>query len=278
MEILSSPLHCLRYVETMIHLYEEQEQGDTGISRAFVDAAQIAIAHGNLARGCVFAERAISRWRVSGGDDDAQVLKLSYLVVTPSKLSVYGLSMKWKTEMEEVPTGLDVAECEDWLWRREKSGLKCQPRIVIDQKIFPGFVNLPDMSGGLMDTRQEYHCCFLGEITNSSILHHLRLELKDVDNRKVKLHFYTESLGSEWTPSQIKKGYTVAVLNAKRHVFRFDDPGICHESLDMLRVRFHQFLNYNLSFSLTHCSDLSPPPLQVPRPLLSGSRVLKRKR
>ncbi|KAE9994730.1 hypothetical protein Vi05172_g8266 [Venturia inaequalis] len=256
MEIMSSPLQCLRHVETMIHLYEEQGQGDAGIPRSLLDAAQIAIAHGDLARGRTFAERAISGWRMSGGDDCEEVLEHGYLVVTPSKLRLYGLSMKWKTGMDDVPVGLDAAKFDAWLWRREKSELISRPMSRTDREIFPAFIDLPNRPiSRSVANRPNHHYCFLGEITDSSTFHHLELQLKDIDNRKIPLHFYTEGLGGEWTPLQIKKGYTVAVLNAQRHVFIFGDPGIRHEDADMLRIfpcslaKFHALHSQAQEFS-----------------------------
>lgn len=60
--ILSSPLRSLCYLDQQVRLYNEQGPDDAGLSRAFLDAAQIAIANGDLARGRIFAERAVSGW------------------------------------------------------------------------------------------------------------------------------------------------------------------------------------------------------------------------
>jgi hypothetical protein len=50
MGILLAPLQKLRYVDQQIRLYNEQGPDDNGLLRAFLDAAQIAIANGDLAR------------------------------------------------------------------------------------------------------------------------------------------------------------------------------------------------------------------------------------
>ena len=54
--ILSSPPRTLRYVDQQVQLYNEQGLDDAGLPQAFLDAAQIAIANGDLARGRIFVE------------------------------------------------------------------------------------------------------------------------------------------------------------------------------------------------------------------------------
>jgi hypothetical protein len=50
MGILSAPLRILRYVDQQIRLYNEHGPHDAGLPRALLDAAQIAIANGDLVR------------------------------------------------------------------------------------------------------------------------------------------------------------------------------------------------------------------------------------
>jgi hypothetical protein len=78
--------------------------------------------------------------------------------------------------------------------------------------------------------------CYLGEIVDQTTLHHLELELVDIDNKKIPLHFNTPGLGSELAPAQVKNGYTVAVPYAKRHVFLYGGSGIRHEDPSNLKV------------------------------------------
>ncbi|KAF1828517.1 hypothetical protein BDW02DRAFT_615361 [Decorospora gaudefroyi] len=66
---LKFSLQTLRYVDERIRLYNEQGPGDSGLPRAYLDAAQITIAHGDLARGRIFAERAVEGWRTAHGSD-----------------------------------------------------------------------------------------------------------------------------------------------------------------------------------------------------------------
>ncbi|ESZ98022.1 SET domain-containing protein 5 [Sclerotinia borealis F-4128] len=119
MAILSTSLRILRYVDQQIRLYNELGPNDNGLPRAFFDAAQIAIANGDLARARIIFERAVRGWTVLEGDDSTNVLRYKALSQNPLKHELYGMSMKWKTAVDDVPQGLDSKEFEAWLWRRE---------------------------------------------------------------------------------------------------------------------------------------------------------------
>jgi hypothetical protein len=68
------------------------------------------------------------------------------------------------------------------------------------------------------------------------MLHHLELELTDVENEKVPLHFHTDGRGSEVTPAMMEKGYTVAILYAQQRTFMCSAPSIRHEDHHKLKV------------------------------------------
>jgi hypothetical protein len=240
-------LRTLRYADERVRLYNEQGPGDSGLPRVYLDAAQTAIANGDLARGRIFAERAVEGWRIAYGSDSKEVIERVSLARDPAKLQLYGLSMKWKTSLDEVPQGLDPNDFDDWLWRREKPKKLEQLGLLTDLRncvMFPGFTALPNRDSVDLDFYKKVdgsyqplcHWCFLGEIVESTTFHHLELELKDVDDKKIPLHFNTDGRGSELAPAQIKKGYTVAILYAQRHVFIYGDPGIRHENPRMLTV------------------------------------------
>jgi hypothetical protein len=92
--IVSAPLQILRHVDQQTHLYNEQGPDDNGLPRAFLDAAQIAIANGDLARARIFVERAVLGWIVLEGDDSSQGLQYKALIQDPSKHELYGMSMR----------------------------------------------------------------------------------------------------------------------------------------------------------------------------------------
>ncbi|KAF4629215.1 hypothetical protein G7Y89_g8932 [Cudoniella acicularis] len=245
--ILSSPLRILRYVDQQVRLYNEQRPGHLGLPRAFLDAAQIAIANGDLARGHTFAERAASAWRTALGGDSPEVIEPATLARDPSKHKLYGISN---------PRGLEPSDFEDWLWKRVKPKHPRQQVDLRDRATFPGFIDLPDENdvdpdfyeSSLVTYRQGRCWCFLGEIVDFVTLHHLEIEIKDVDGGKIPLHFYTDGRGSELTPTQVQRGYTVAIFYAKRHVFKFGEPGIRHEDPRMIKIfplSLHKLLALN---------------------------------
>jgi hypothetical protein len=248
---LTFPLKTLHYVDERVRLYDEQGPGNFGLPRAYLDAAQLTIANGDLARGRVFAERAVEGLRTALGSDSKEVIKHGALARNPEKFQLYGNSFKWKTSPDEVPQGLGSNDFEDWLWRREKPKMLGPVESLANlrnREIFPSFAALPnshmdsdwyeDVDGFYQPLRR---WCFLGEIGNSTTLHHLELELTDVDDKKVPLHFYTDDRGNGMAP-KIQKGHTVAVLYGKRYVFVHGDPGIRHEDPQMFKVCTYSLL------------------------------------
>lgn len=99
-------LRTLRYIDERVGLYNEQGLGDSGLPRVYCNAAQIAIANGDLVRGRIFAERAVKGWQTAYGTDSQEVIWNSFLARTPAKCELYRLSMKWKTFFNEVQKGL----------------------------------------------------------------------------------------------------------------------------------------------------------------------------
>ena len=67
-------------------------------------------------------------------------------------------------------------------------------------------------------------------------LHHLEIEIIDIDDGKIPLHFYTDGRGNELASIQVQKGYIVAILYVKRHVFVFNKPGIRYKDPRMIKV------------------------------------------
>ncbi|ELR04589.1 hypothetical protein GMDG_06871 [Pseudogymnoascus destructans 20631-21] len=175
MGILSAPLRKLRYVDQQIRLYNELGPNDNGLPRAFIDAAQIAITHGDLARARIFAKRAVLGWIVLEGDDGSQVLQYRALTQEPSKHELYGTTMKWKTAIDNIPVGLDSGDFDDWLWRRDKPKQLGQPVDLRNRTTFPGFNDLPDendvdlefyASSDGFTYRPHRHWLFLAEIVD----------------------------------------------------------------------------------------------------------------
>jgi hypothetical protein len=118
---LSSPPQTLRYIDQQAQLYNEQGPDDASLPRAFLDAALRS-----LSPMATWQEDA-SSWRgrcLGGGrplgSDSTEVVEYGALAQDPSKHELYGISMKWRTTVDEVPCGLEPGDFEDWLWKREK--------------------------------------------------------------------------------------------------------------------------------------------------------------
>jgi hypothetical protein len=255
--IMSAPLRKLRYVDQQIQLYNELGPNDNGLPRAFFDAAQISIANGDLARGRTFTEQALLGWTILEGDDGSTVLKQRALLMDLSKHEVYGLSMKWKTAVDDVPPGLDLEEFENWLWRREKPKQPGQPADLRYRATFPGFGDLPHendidpefyASVDGITYRPRRHWLFLAEIVDFGSMLRLQMDIKDVDGTTVPLFFYTEGRGMELEPSLIEKGHTIAILYAQFHAFAFSPPGIRLEEPTHIKVPITITLKTNVSW------------------------------
>jgi hypothetical protein len=247
--ILSSPLRTLRYLDREIQLYDMTGPDDPGLSRVYLDAVQVATVHGDLARRRIFAERAVRSWRISGGSDDKNVIEYGALPQNPSQLPLYGMSMQWKTTVDDVPNALGSTEFEDWLWKREKSPRSGAQIGLHNRAIFPAFSGLPgdrdvDMEfyRGLDQPHQ--HWCFLAEIVDFDFLTRLHMEISDVDGRKLPLFFYTDGRGSELDLAKIQRGYTIAILYAQQHAFMFDKPGIRHEDPARVKVKLPNIIRF----------------------------------
>ncbi|KAF2010835.1 SET domain-containing protein [Aaosphaeria arxii CBS 175.79] len=117
--LVSSAQRMLNYVDEQVQLWNEPTLDIIGLTRAYPDAFEIAIANGDLARARIFAERCLSLYRITGGDDSPEVPQYSELVQDPTRHLYFGMSMKWKTTLDEVPQGLGTEEFEDWLWKRK---------------------------------------------------------------------------------------------------------------------------------------------------------------
>lgn len=117
--ISSSPLVILHCLDREVQLYNMTDPDDPGLSKVYWDATEVAIAHGDLARGRIFAERALQGWRISCGSDCQPVIKFGRIPQDPSRLPLYGMSKQWTTAVDEVPSQLEATQFEYWLWKRD---------------------------------------------------------------------------------------------------------------------------------------------------------------
>jgi hypothetical protein len=82
--LVSSPRQMLSYVDEQVQLWSEETSNEVGLVRAYPDAVQITIANGDLARGRIFANRALAGYRAALGDDSPDVVQYSELVRNPA--------------------------------------------------------------------------------------------------------------------------------------------------------------------------------------------------
>lgn len=242
--IVSSPLQTLHDVHKLLSLVDDEGFTDASVSRAYYDAFQIAITHGDIARARIFAERAASTRAIFEGNDSPAVQRMESLARNPSQHMAHGLSMKWRTTEDDIPKELGKDHFERWLWRKENPDVS-QYADLRNETAFPLFDDLPEENDISLDFyesangfsyRPRKHWCFLAEIIDIEKFLRLRLIVKDKADRKVPIAFYTGDRGLELNPSYVQEGFTVAILYAEQHGFLDLSVGIRHESPTAIKV------------------------------------------
>ena len=113
-----NPGRCLEDVHTLLALLEAENIADARLPRAYYDAFQIAIAHGDQARAKVFAQRAYEARLCCEGEDSPLTIRMKSLVARPAGHRLFGTSSSWKLSEKMVPKTLEGEKFETWLWRR----------------------------------------------------------------------------------------------------------------------------------------------------------------
>ncbi|KAG6239857.1 hypothetical protein E4U25_000238 [Claviceps purpurea] len=235
---ISSPLQALGYVDAQTRLYNELYQEDCGHPYSYQYAVMIAMAHGDLARVRVFAQRILRSFVTILGTDSTESIRYAKMAKNPaSRLKLSSSTAIWKTSVNDIPQGLGPDDFEDWLWRREPVAALAQPMSPPSQSLFSGFVDLAYKNGtDAAGCFQSRHSCFLGEIVGTLAPHPLDLKIRDIHGKMVELHFCTKGEGNELEPSQYQKGHTIAVLNASQYVFKFGPSGIRHTDPESIKI------------------------------------------
>ncbi|RYP61730.1 hypothetical protein DL770_009731 [Monosporascus sp. CRB-9-2] len=114
-----------------------------------------------------------------------------------------------------------------------------------NEETFPTFAGLPgenDIDLPFYDTVDGFtytprkHWCFLTEIMDVELFIRVRLIVKDKAGTMVPVAFHTDDRGTEFAPSQLRPGYTVAILYAQQHDFLDLTTGIRQEQCDGIKV------------------------------------------
>jgi hypothetical protein len=243
--VLSAPLQTLHDVHKLLSLLDDEGFADASVSRAYYDAFQIAITHGDIARARVFAERAASTREILEGNDSPTVQRIESLARNPSQHMAHGFSMKWRTTGDDIPRELRKDDFERGLWKKEIVEVS-QYADLWSETAFPAFDGLPeenDVSPEFYESadgssyRPRKHWCFLAEIIDVEKFLRLRLIVKDKSGRTVPIAFYTDGHGLELDPSYAQKGFTVAIFYAEQHGFLDLSVGIRHEDPTVMKVK-----------------------------------------
>ncbi|TGO32312.1 hypothetical protein BHYA_0329g00040 [Botrytis hyacinthi] len=243
------PLRELHEFDQLVRLYNEQETGIADMGRIYVTIAESVLKHSDLARGKIFAERAISDFEMVYGSGCMEIQKWKYLVDDPTKYESFGYSKAWKTTVDEIPTDISHDKFEDWLWKRERVDSVEQIVDFRSRATFPPIIHLPfSNNSDYYETNEDScsrarnHWCFFGEITHTTKFGKSSLAVKDVDGKEVKLAFGTKERGRELPPNRVVKGCTVAIINAKPHEFPIEDDnyggkiGVLHDDELCLKI------------------------------------------
>lgn len=120
--MMNRPSASLSKCRSLLQVLKEEFEGDTSIlvARANYDAFQIAVVHGDLARGAIFADRAYQVRRICEGEDSPDTKRMQRLAEDPTAHPSFGAySMSWKTNKRQIPPKLKEDEFENWLWRQK---------------------------------------------------------------------------------------------------------------------------------------------------------------
>lgn len=116
--LLQYPQQHLQKVNLLVTLLEAEKISDARLPRAYYDAFQTVIAHGDSARAKIFANRAFAARLVCEGEDSPSTLQIKRLAENPEIHRLFGISRKWSQKETKVPKGLSDDEFETWLWRQ----------------------------------------------------------------------------------------------------------------------------------------------------------------
>ncbi|KAG6020368.1 hypothetical protein E4U19_006416, partial [Claviceps sp. Clav32 group G5] len=231
----------LKYYDAQASLFEELGREDRYYALTISQAACLAITMGDLARGRVFSQRAAAIWQRLVGSDNSITKDYINKAQFPENHFEHGVSAIWPTAVSDVPQGLAPADFDDWLWKREKPRLVVPFDATLERRdFFSPFSELPHKDDLLRDgsSKNRRNWCFLGEILEDPLfILPMSLEVMDMFNEKIKVHFYTETKGTEVEECHQRPGSTVAILNATQHDFQFGPPhGIRHTDPRMIKI------------------------------------------
>jgi hypothetical protein len=117
--VRNSPEQALADCRALRGIFQEEKISDLRLPRLYYDALQICAMHGDRARASVFARRAWQTRSICEGDKSAEVANLRQLEKDPGKFENFGVTMRWRSRLQDVPYQGNGTEenFEHWLWR-----------------------------------------------------------------------------------------------------------------------------------------------------------------
>lgn len=98
-----------------------------------------------------------------------------------------------------------------------------------DAKTFPSWSDLPCST--------DEHVCFLAEIQQCDGSLRYRTFVEDLEGEEVVVAFYPDNYNDGFDFKQLKKGHTLAIMNALQHRFLDGTHGVRVENMDDVCVR-----------------------------------------
>jgi hypothetical protein len=122
-ELIGDPFHLnehpqehLKLVHALVKALEEEHIADARLPRAYYDAFQTAITHGDTARATVFAERAYKARVCCEGEDSKASMHMKELMLKPTSHPAFDSSGQKAGGKGRVPKDLTGDSFENWLW------------------------------------------------------------------------------------------------------------------------------------------------------------------
>jgi len=282
-------------------MYDDNGPNDGGVAEINLLAAKIAIIDGDMAKGKVFAARAMREFTVEQGADCRVVAKQGYLASDPTRFVLHGIVSPRPTKVSDIPTNLSDDDFEDWLWgpfllQQMALGVPLETELapeisegvhttnttnmanLRDQTIFPTWTGLPHEEGldpspyhAAVDKGGVFtpmsHWCLLGKITSYFRLRRLEIYVEDLSGRTFHLIFRTDACGGEVPHNLLVKGNAVAVLYPVRYtnMLKHRGSGIQVNESGMIKVSHTTAIVANLGPKSTVCINDSNTKTDIPK-------------
>lgn len=156
------PLRVLRWIDQKMRLNNEQYGTNLDDPLPFARAAQIVVAHGDLARCQAFARRAVRGWAIRAGWDSAEVSVYQEWIKNTMGCEAHGMTKKWKTKLGDIHYKFGSQDHDDWLWRRHEAGPQL-PKMPANLVKVPHFPHTMSCHGTDKKLRHGSIGCFWGK-------------------------------------------------------------------------------------------------------------------